>query len=147
VGGPRHGLLERLQRATSPALWQRIEIREGLAAAEVADEMARATLLLFPTRVDTSPNAVKEAVVAGLPVVASAVGGIVDYVLPGRNGITFEAGNPAAFLGAIREALAHPFLGRGEVEATALREMRDYLSPARMSAGFLQAYRQVLGRE
>jgi len=72
--------------------------------AEVAEEMAQATMLLFPTRVDNSPNAVKEAVVRGLPVVASAVGGIPDYVSPGQNGLLFPAGNLGEFTQSIRAA-------------------------------------------
>jgi glycosyltransferase involved in cell wall biosynthesis len=64
VGGPRSGFLDHVRQQTSPALWNQVEIKENLSSEEVAAEMARATALLFPTRVDTSPNAVKEAVVA-----------------------------------------------------------------------------------
>jgi len=132
-----------LRRQTSAELWERVRFKRELTPAEVAEEMARATLMIFPTRADTSPNSVKEAVVAGLPVVASAVGGILDYVWPGRNGILFPAGDLAACVQAICAAEKHPLFGRGEVEATALNEAREYLSPRRMEERFLEIYQSL----
>jgi glycosyltransferase involved in cell wall biosynthesis len=136
-----------LKVATSPALWDRITLRQNLTPAELAEEMARATMMLFPTRVDNSPNSVKEAVVAGLPVVASAVGGILDYVRPGQNGVRFTAGNLEEFIQAIRTAVAHPLFGQGQVEPQTLQEMREYLSPKTMSQKFLAAYQRQAGAQ
>jgi glycosyltransferase involved in cell wall biosynthesis len=132
-----------MKAATSGSLWERITIRQDLTPQQVAEELARATIMLFPTRADTSPNSVKEAVVAGVPVVASAVGGIVDYVLSGRNGITFRADNLDEFLTAIRNALAHPLFGHGKVDQGILKQMRDYLSPKVMAERFLAAYQSA----
>ena len=135
--------LANMKAVSSTALWERVTLRQNLTQTEVAEEMVRATIFLFPTRVDNSPNSVKEAVASGLPVVASAVGGIVDYVRPGRNGVTFPAGNLEAFVRAIREAVAHPLLGQGKVEEETLHEMREYLSPRMMGEKVLGAYERV----
>lgn len=43
-----------------------------------------ADIALYPSRVDTFPTAILEAMASGLPVVASAVGGIVEQVRDGR---------------------------------------------------------------
>jgi glycosyltransferase involved in cell wall biosynthesis len=99
--------------------------------------------MIFPTRADTIPNAVKEAVVAGLPVVASAVGGIPDYVWPGRNGILFQPGKVADCARAVREACGHELFGHGVVAAEALAAARDYLSPRRMGDGFGTIYSEL----
>jgi glycosyltransferase involved in cell wall biosynthesis len=133
-------------RERTASLWGRIDLREGLTQAQVGEEMTRATMVLFPTRADTSPNSIKESVAAGLPVVASAIGGIVDYVLPGRNGITFPPKDLEAFVGAVRTAAAHPLLGKGQVDPQALAQMREYLSPKTMASRFRSAYRRVLER-
>jgi len=144
IGAPKeHGYLERLKRVTSNALWERIVLRHDLTQPQVGEEMARATMLLFPARVDNSSNSVKEAVAAGVPVVASAVGGVMDYVAPGKNGLGFPAGNLEALVEAIRGAAAHPLFGQGKVEPETLQRMREYLSPRRMAEGFLAAYRRV----
>ena len=143
VGSHGGEYLAQMKAASSAALWERITLRQSLTQAEVGEEMARAAIFLFPTRVDNSPNSVKEAVAAGLPVVASAVGGIVDYVMAGRNGVTFPAGDLEEFIKAIRSAVAHPLLGRGKVEEATLKQMREYLSPRVMGEKFLAAYRRV----
>jgi glycosyltransferase involved in cell wall biosynthesis len=141
--------------ATQPEQWlsslpaayrDRVVFRHNILPNEVAAELAEPTVLLLPTRADTSPNAVKEAVVAGLPVVASRVGGIPDYVFPDRNGLLFQPGDLADFVRAIRAACAHPLFSRGAVEDETLQKMRDYLSPERMAANFLRAYKQATAR-
>lgn len=144
VGSGAPEFVAELKRNSSTELWRRIEFRAQLQPAEVAEELARAAIMLFPTRVDTSPNSVKEAAVAGLPVVASAIGGIVDYIQPGRNGITFPAGDLAAFVAAIREAVAHPRFSLGQVDPATLAETREYLSPAVMASKFFAGYERVL---
>ena len=101
-------------------------------------------MLLMPTRADTSPNAVKESVVAGVPVVAASVGGIPDYVVPQKNGLLFPAGDLEAFVVAIRTACAHPLFGRGQVDPTTLVTEREYLSPELMARKFLAAYESAL---
>jgi len=132
-----------MRRQTSAELWERVQFRHELTPAEVAEEMARATMMIFPTRADTSPNSVKEAVVAGLPVVASAVGGILDYVWPGRNGILFPPNNVAECVQALRAACAHPLFSQGLVDPAALNEAREYLSPRRMGERFLEIYQSL----
>ena len=129
----------------SPELRERITFKSDLQPADVARELSRATIFLLPTRADTSPNAVKEAVVAGVPVVASRVGGIPDYVRPGENGLLFTAGDQAEFVAAIRAARPPAFFPRPGGPA-ALAASREYLSPARMARSFLSAYQSVAGR-
>ena len=135
--------LKHLRTLGSAALWERITILTNLTQPEVAAQMETATIMLFPTRVDNSPNSVKEAVVAGLPVVASAIGGIVDYVIPGQNGLLFKAGDLDEFVATIRAAVAHPLFSRGHVDIKTLNQMRNYLSPPTMAKRFLEAYRFV----
>jgi glycosyltransferase involved in cell wall biosynthesis len=129
-----------LEQSKQSELWKRIIFKENLAPKEVAEELSKATIMLFPTRADTSPNAVKEAVVAGLPVVASAVGGITDYVLPGQNGSLFRSEDLDGFILRIREAVAHPLFGKGQVAPETLVHVRNYLSPLRMAERFREAY-------
>lgn len=140
ITNPNAGYVATLQQQVSAATWQRIEFKYHLLPHEVARELETATLLLMPTRADTSPNAVKEAVVAGLPVVAAEVGGIPDYVLPGKNGLLFPAGDQEAFIQTLRAAGGHPLFSRGLVDTDALTHEREYLSPALMAKKFLAAY-------
>jgi glycosyltransferase involved in cell wall biosynthesis len=140
ISGPDPAYIASLRQSVSAALWQRIEFKHNLLPEEVANVLARSTIMLLPTRADVSPNAVKEAVVGGLPVVASNVGGIPDYVRHDQNGLLFAAGDLEAFTGAIRRARQHPLFGRGQVEPASLTLSHDYLSPERMAANFRTAY-------
>jgi len=144
ISGADRTYLDSLRDEVSPELWQRITLKTNLSSQEVANEMAIATLLLFPTRVDTSPNAVKEAVVAGVPAVASAVGGIVDYVHPGKNGFLFPSNDLIGFVQTIRDACQHPMFSQGEVDLETLNATRQYLSPKTMGERFLEAYEKTL---
>lgn len=144
VSGPNRAYIDALRESLTPELWSRITFKTHLLPSDVAVELSMATMLLLPTRADTSPNAVKEAVVAGVPVVASAIGGIVDYVFPGKNGVLFPSDDLNAFIEAIRAACLHPLFSRGEVDPDTLKKTRDYLSPPTMSARFLEAYAKAL---
>lgn len=147
VGSPDPQWMAPLKAELSPRLWERIRFKSGLPPAAVAAELAETTLAVLPTRADTSPNAVKEAVVAGVPVVATRIGGIVDYVVPGANGVLCDAGDVAGLADALRTACRHPLFARGEVEAGVLARMRAYLSPEQMGRNFFAAYQAACGRE
>jgi len=146
IGSPNEPFIAPILAVLSPELRQRISFKSDLTAAEVARELSVATILLLPTRADTSPNAVKEAVVAGVPVVAGNVGGIPDYVIPGENGFLFAPGDNGEFVAAIRAALSHPLFSRGLVTPASLEKSREYLSPARMAQSFFSAYQSVKTR-
>ncbi len=145
VGEAGPDQVARVKAQTSAALWQRVSFRGNLTAEQIAEELSLATLFLYPTRCDNSPNAVKEAVVAGVPVVASAIGGVVDHVIPNRNGVLFRSEDVPDFVRALNEALRHPLFRKGEVESAALEEMRARLSSETMSARFLELYRLAAG--
>lgn len=134
-----------LRKQVSATTWSRIEFQYHLPPPEVAKQLETATLLLMPTRADTSPNAVKEAVVAGVPVVAAEVGGIPDYVVPGKNGLLFPVGDLEAYISAIRAAAVHPHFSQGQVDEKTWQQKREYLSPELMAQKFLAAYQAACG--
>jgi glycosyltransferase involved in cell wall biosynthesis len=147
VGRPESPFLESLQARVSPGLWQRVIFKEQLTYHQVAAELGAATMMICPTRADVSPNAVKEAVVAGVPVVGSAVGGIPDYVFPGENGLLFPAGRLGELINTLRTACRHPLFSRGKVEPASLEKTRAYLSPELMGRRFQEAYQLAFQRE
>ncbi len=136
--------LQTMRNQISSEAWNRITFKANLPPEGVVDELSKATIFLFPTRADNSPNAVKEAAVAGVPVVASKMGAIPDYLLQGRNGLLFETGDLEQFVGAIRAACDHPNFGVGKVELEALEQVREYLSPSRMADSFSALYGEII---
>ena len=147
IGARNAELEQELRGQTSERLWKRIEFRHDISPAEIAEELSKTTFFLHAARADNSPNAVKEAVVAGVPVVASHTGGIPDYVHPEKNGLLFESGNADDCLSKIELALAHPLFGRGLVEETTLEKLREYLSARTMAGKMKDGYRMTLASD
>ena len=143
ICGPNPAYVESLRRQTSADLWSRVEFKHHIPPEQVARELETPIMLIFPTRADTSPNAVKESVVAGVPVVASDIGGIPDYLFPNRNGILCEPGDLRSLIDGIRTACAHPLFSQGKVDPQTYAQTKEYLSPERMAQSFLKAYEAV----
>ncbi len=145
IGDTDTPLHESLRRELPPSLFARVTFRQGLSPSEMAEEMSRATMMIYPTRGDTSPNAVKEAVVHGLPVVSSRVGGIPEYLFPDENGVLVNAGDVDSLTAGIRHALQHENFSKGRVDSSRLESVRDYLSAETMARKFRALYETACG--
>ena len=143
LGSKDAALEEHLKARTRPELWKRVRFEhtdvEGVARAHES-----AGMFIHAALADNSPNSVKEAVVAGVPVIATETGGIPDYVIPGKNGYFFNSGDVNDCREKLRMALAHPEFSRGVVDSATLARMREYLSAETMAAKFKKAYQQTL---
>jgi glycosyltransferase involved in cell wall biosynthesis len=69
-------------------------------------------LLVLPSFTEGMPNVVLEAFAAGVPVVATAVGGTPELIEEGKSGYLVPPGDPAALARRIRDVLAAEAGGR-----------------------------------
>jgi teichuronic acid biosynthesis glycosyltransferase TuaC len=72
-----------------------------LPLRDVADLMRQAQVLCLPSYGEGMPNCVMEAMACGLPVVATAVGGIPDIVESNRTGMLVEKGDVQSLADAL----------------------------------------------
>ncbi len=72
--------------------------------------LASADCFVLPSLKEGFGIAILEAMAAGLPVVASRVGGILDIIKEGYNGLLAEPGNPEALAKAIEKIYSDRFL-------------------------------------
>lgn len=73
-----------------------------LSAREMKERFLSCSVFVCPSVLENSPNTVGEAMLLGVPVVASDAGGIPDMVVHERSGLLFPAGDFGALAKAIR---------------------------------------------
>ena len=83
-----------------------VEITGRLPREVMPEEYRRADLFVLPTLSDNTPVTLMEAMASGLPVVATAVGGIPELVVPGVTGRLVPPGDIPALAAAIEGLLA-----------------------------------------
>jgi glycosyltransferase involved in cell wall biosynthesis len=133
--GPRRTELEALVRAHR--LEHHVEFlghRDDVPALLEASDA-----YVLPSRSEAFPNGAIEAMAAGLPVVASAVGGLLDLIDDGRTGVLVPPSDPEALEQALRGLIAEPARAHALGEA-AQREIRARYSFDRMVAAFEDLY-------
>lgn len=79
----------------------RITLVGPLARRKLLEEYAQADVLVLPSLFEPFGIVLLEAMAAGLPVVASRVGGIVEIVEDGRTGLLVEPGDARGLAGAL----------------------------------------------
>jgi glycosyltransferase involved in cell wall biosynthesis len=106
--GPERGRLEGLTRDLG--LEERVRF-----AGEVPDVLPflhAADLFVHPSRAEGMPGALLEAMACGLPCVATRIGGTVDIITDGEDGILIPPGDDRLLAGAIGRLLGDLVLAR-----------------------------------
>jgi mannosyltransferase len=110
----------------------------------VAAELAGWDVFVLPSREDPFPLAVLEAMAAGLPVVATRSGGIVEQVTP-ETGVLVEAGDASALAAAVSELLDDP-AARGSMGRAARERVTAEFGLDRQADALAAAYAEVVRR-
>lgn len=76
--------------------------------SELLQELLNADLYAHPAHIENAPNAVQEAMLLGLPVVATNVGGTPTLLKDGKEGFLVQSKDPFAMAGAILELYRSP---------------------------------------
>lgn len=137
--GPERESLER--RAAALGLLPRVRFCGMLSRAEVALRMRAADLFVLPSLSENLPCVLQEALASGLPVVASRVGGIPEFIGE-QQGELVPPGDPQALAGALLRALART----GPPDREALARAALPYSHAAVGGQLAALYREVLGR-
>ncbi len=117
---------------------------EGFVS-NLGDYLQAMDLFAFPSRYEGLGSVLLDAMHAGLPVVASDVGGIPEIVSDGRNGLLVPPGNAHALAEAIERVYLDAALR--ETFAAAARERAHEYSPAVMADKYLELYRHLEARQ
>jgi glycosyltransferase involved in cell wall biosynthesis len=135
------------QRGTLEALAGRLGLRGRAHFLGLRQDVPRLLplfdVLVLPSRNEGMGRAVVEAQAAGVPVVASRVGGIPDVVLHGQTGLLVPPADPRALAAALACLAADP-AGRARMAERARRFVSHGLSAEAMVASLDRLYRHLL---
>jgi glycosyltransferase involved in cell wall biosynthesis len=102
--GPAYGSLRARTEQMGLAPWV---VFAGMRR-DVAGLLPLLEIFVLPSLYEGFGIAILEAMAAGRPVVATAVGGIPEVVVHGETGLLVPPGDPVALADALHELLAHP---------------------------------------
>ncbi|MDL1911666.1 glycosyltransferase [Chloroflexi bacterium CFX6] len=105
--------------------------------------LGRATLGVLSSEHEGTSNALLEYMAAGLPVVATDVGGNREVILPGETGLLVPFGDSRTFADAMSSILADPAMARRFGEA-GRRRVEEWFTMERMVRETETAYDELL---
>ncbi len=145
VGDVTDGAAERVkQLAGDCACADRLEVRPWARRDQVPGLFAETSVFAFPSIWPETLGIVGlEAMASGVPVAASDVGGVRQWLRHGENGLCVPPKDPAALAGAIREMLASPerLLAMGRA---GIATVRDGFLPSQHVERLLAIYRGTM---
>ncbi len=128
----------------SLGLENEVEFAGALDHAAVAERYRHADIFTLTPENEAFGNVFAEALASGLPIVASDVGGIPEFVEHAVNGYLVPPAEPAALASAIRHFGEDQEL-REEMGARNRARAEESLSWGEMTASYVRVYRELSG--
>jgi glycosyltransferase involved in cell wall biosynthesis len=116
----------------------------GRPHAHVLQLMREASLLIFPSMCyENAPMTIVEALACGLPVIASDLGSIPEFVTDRRTGLLFRPGDPEDLARQVRWAFDHPEEMRA-MRVAARREYEEKYTGERNYKMLMEVYKMAI---
>jgi hypothetical protein len=113
---------------------------------ELTMELAKSSVLALVSHEDNCPMTILEAMSAGIPILASNVGGIPDLVDDGINGHLCDPAEPVSIREGLQRILSDPAHATALGKAGKDRALERYL-PVAVAKRHLEIYREVLAKK
>lgn len=117
-------------------------IKNEMSKEKIFKEMNNVDLFLFPSLTEGFPNAVLEAMAAGLPIVASDVGAITDMIEE-SGGIVLEKNNIEEILSALNRLIKDKEL-RTEFSRWNIEKVKSFYTEEKVLNLLLKEYKKAL---
>jgi glycosyltransferase involved in cell wall biosynthesis len=136
-GGELADRIARLARALPGQIvlaGERTDVPEILPAFDV---------FALPSRYEGLPTAIVEAMMCGIPVVATAVNAVADVVVPGETGLLVPPQRPALMADAVRYLIDQPAVA-ARMASTARARLGERFGIPALRAALMAAYKPEL---
>lgn len=110
---------------------------------ELIPEMLKSNLFVHPSHIENSPNSVCEAMLLGMPIVATYAGGTSSILKNDEEGFLVQDGDPFGLAGAIIELIRKPMLAN-EFSLNARKKAMERHNPSQVVDNVLSIYRSII---
>lgn len=112
-------------------------------AAGMKEQYLKSHVFLSASTIENSPNSVGEAMLLGVPVVSSKVGGVADMLTDGQEGLLYHADNVNALAMAVTRIFEDRELAK-RLSAAAVKRARRTHDAQTNCCRLLEIYREIL---
>jgi glycosyltransferase involved in cell wall biosynthesis len=112
------------QRVKDLHLESRVEFMGFISQSEIPKHLHQADIFIRPSLSEGMGISFIEAMAAGLPVIATPVGGIPDFLKDGETGVFCEPENPESIAKAVTRLISDPFLVQ-KIKENALKMVKE----------------------
>ena len=124
-------------------LHDQITIVERIQPKEIISEMLKAKVFILPSHMDNSPNSLGEAMLIGMPCIASDAGGIPSMLKDGEEGLLYHHTDIRELADKIEELLDNPEISiQLGIQAKITALVRH--DPEKIAQATLDMYHQVI---
>ena len=120
-----------------------VKLMGALDADNLSDELINSDMYVHMSHIENSPNSVCEAMILGIPVIASFTGGTASMLENGKEGLLLQDGDPYVYAGAIVDYYLHFDKAMSYGEKARQRALVRH-NPKRIVGQLLDAYNNVL---
>ena len=113
------------QYLTINDLNERVSLMGWVEHSKISDYLNQLKLIVLPSYTEGLPNVMLEAMASGVPVLATAVGAIIDVIKDGETGFVMERNTPECIAANVVRALGYPYIDQVVDKANAFVK-REY---------------------
>lgn len=114
-----------------------------VGAEKLSETLEESDIYVHVSHIENSPNSVCEAMLVGMPIVASFAGGTATLVENGKEGVLVQDGDPYVLAGAITE-LVQDYEKAKAMGAEARKKAHERHDGKNIVAEVMGAYREIL---
>lgn len=122
----------------------KIQFLGGLSAEQMRRSYLDANVFVLPSTIENSPNTLGEAMLLGVPCVASDVGGVTTMLTHGKEGFVYQSTAPYMLAWYIRQIFALKDRAEELGQAARSHALRTH-NPEENTASLMKIYEAIVG--